>query len=203
MTEDFVVYGTEVGSIEFFYLHEWTVLAGAELRHDEGIRAVFPNAAGTRLIFIDMAYRGFLYNPVNQLVLPVPKLHETTQRVMWDAADWGVFVTTDNHSFHTYLHTPLTVNGPQITQLGSIDIKENGDMVMEAVATDVPHNYAPVLVHNGMVTCQVPSGSMSTVVLRTHDCVGVSGLWWLLLSASLSFCRSVALSILSLALFSS
>jgi hypothetical protein len=56
----------------------------------------YRRGAGTRLVFIDGAYRGFLYNPVNQLVLPVPKLHEATTRVMWDPVDWGVFVTTDN-----------------------------------------------------------------------------------------------------------
>ena len=47
-------------------------------------------------MFVDAGYRGFLYNPVNQLLLPIPKLHDSTARVMWDAVDWGVFVTTDN-----------------------------------------------------------------------------------------------------------
>jgi WD repeat-containing protein 19 len=95
-TEDFCVYGTSSGSIEFFYFAEWTLLAGVELRHEEPIRSVFPNPKGTRLVFIDASYRGFLFNPVNHLVMPVLKMHETTKNVLWDAADWGVFVTTDN-----------------------------------------------------------------------------------------------------------
>ncbi len=74
-------------------------------------------------MFIDSGYRGFLYNPVNQLLLPIPKLHDTTTRVMWDAVDWGVFITTDNRTFHTYLHSPLTIGGPCITQLGLMEVK--------------------------------------------------------------------------------
>jgi hypothetical protein len=105
-----------------------------------------------------------------------------------------------NRSMNAYIHAPLTIHGPQITNLGLMDIKgwavsdasldlcrrfenltlrvvemcgqpDNGDMVMEAVSTDVPHNHTPVLVHDGVVTCQTPSGSITTFTLRTHDAV--------------------------------
>ncbi len=46
VTEDFCVFGTSLGSIEYFYFSDWTLLSGAEFRHDESIRAVFPNKAG-------------------------------------------------------------------------------------------------------------------------------------------------------------
>lgn len=52
--------------------------------------------AGTRLVFIDASYRGFLFNPVNHLVLQIPKLSDNIKNVLWDAADWGVFAATDN-----------------------------------------------------------------------------------------------------------
>lgn len=229
-TEDFCVYGTSSGTIEYFYFAEWTLLAGVELRHEEAIRAVYPNPkgarplwgepagcwrvrhaplpAGTRLVFIDGSYRGFLFSPVNHGVLPIPKLHETTRNILWDAADWGVFATTDHRIMNTYIHSPFTINGPQITQLGHMEIKggshpvihtvatippttttaphththmhstlnspacaDNGDMVMEAACTDVPYGHTPVMVHDGVVTCQTPSGSISTFVLKTHDCI--------------------------------
>ncbi len=51
---------------------------------------------------------------------------------------------------------------------------DNGDMVMEAVVTDVPHNHTPVLVNNGVVTCQGPTGSISSVTLKTHNAIVVS-----------------------------
>lgn len=46
-------------------------------------------------------------------------------------------------------------------------------MVMEAVVTDVPHNHTPVLVNNGVVTCQGPTGSISSVTLKTHNAIVV------------------------------
>ena len=45
-TEDFCVYGTSAGTIEYFNFAEWSLLAGVELRHEEPIRAVFPNPKG-------------------------------------------------------------------------------------------------------------------------------------------------------------
>ena len=51
-TEDFCVYGTSSGSIEFFYFGEWTLLAGVELRHEEPIRAIYPNAKGAHNVAV-------------------------------------------------------------------------------------------------------------------------------------------------------
>lgn len=51
-TEEFCVYGTSAGTIEFFYFGEWTLLAGVELRHEEAIRSVFPNAKGTHMCLL-------------------------------------------------------------------------------------------------------------------------------------------------------
>ena len=80
-----------------------------------------------------------------------------------------------DRTFNTYLHSPLTISGPCITQLGVMEVKDNGDMVMEAVVTDVPHNHTPVLVNNGIVTCQGPTGTISTLTLKTHDAIVVRG----------------------------
>lgn len=44
-------------------------------------------------------------------------------------------------------------------------------MVMESVSTEVPFGHTPVLLFDGTVTCQTPSGSITSFVLKTHDCV--------------------------------
>ncbi len=46
VTEDFCIFGTSSGAIEYFYFADWTVLSGAEHRHEESIRDVFPNRTG-------------------------------------------------------------------------------------------------------------------------------------------------------------
>ena len=169
LTAEFLIYGTEEGAVEFFYLTDWTPLSSCQYTHECGVVGLFPNPAGTRLIFLDDAGRGFLYNPVNGLLLPVPKLADGTRHVMWDSADWGVFVTSNAKEFSTYIHSPLTIHGPQIVQLGALDIRQNGDMIMEPRPTRLPHGHSPVVVYNGIVSCQVQNGTLATVALKTHD----------------------------------
>jgi hypothetical protein len=44
-------------------------------RHENnvGIKKIFPNIAGTRVAFLDNNNNGFIYNPVNDHVLKIPK----------------------------------------------------------------------------------------------------------------------------------
>ncbi len=126
-------------------------------------------------------------------------------------------------TFNTYLHSPLTISGPCITQLGMMEVKgvcdtesakyflldcplpmladhhvlspcaDNGDMVMEAVVTDVPHNHTPVLVNNGIVTCQGPTGTISTLTLKTHDAIVVRPPLYQASLVPVSFCLPLLL----------
>jgi len=99
----------------------------------------------------------------------VPKLADGTRHIMWDSADWGVFVTCSAKEFNTYIHSPLTIHGPQIVQLGALDIRQNGDMIMEPRPTRIPHGHSPIVVYNGVVSCQMQNGSLAAVTLKTHD----------------------------------
>ena len=58
VTEDFCIIGTNTGSIEFFYFADWTLLNGAEYRHEESIRSVFPNRAGECLDLVPHVLNG-------------------------------------------------------------------------------------------------------------------------------------------------
>jgi hypothetical protein len=65
LTDEFLFYGTEAGSLEMFYLNEWVLLAGAELRIDNSIKQIYPNPASTRVVLVDSQNQVFLYNPVS------------------------------------------------------------------------------------------------------------------------------------------
>jgi hypothetical protein len=41
------------GQVEIFYLAEWAVLSGAELRHSANVKSLHPNYLGTRILFVD------------------------------------------------------------------------------------------------------------------------------------------------------
>jgi WD repeat-containing protein 19 len=47
MTRDFLIYSTQNGTLEYFYLLDWAFLAGSEYRHDEAITQIYPNRKGT------------------------------------------------------------------------------------------------------------------------------------------------------------
>lgn len=64
LTDDFFIYGTEAGSVEVFFLQEWVLLAGAELRLDSSIRRLYPNGDGTRIVVVDSSNLIHLFNPV-------------------------------------------------------------------------------------------------------------------------------------------
>lgn len=65
LTDKFLYYGTEAGTVEIFYLIEWTLLSGSELRLDSSIKALYPNHNGTRVIIVDSTNQVYLYNPIN------------------------------------------------------------------------------------------------------------------------------------------
>ena len=54
------------------YLPELAVVS--EFRHDAPIAALFPNALGTRVAFLDATGGGYLLSPVDDTKLPIPKL---------------------------------------------------------------------------------------------------------------------------------
>jgi WD repeat-containing protein 19 len=51
------------GGINYFYVEDWNFVN--EFRHVVGIRRIFPDLGGTRLVFIDDKSDGFVYNPVS------------------------------------------------------------------------------------------------------------------------------------------
>ena len=53
LTDDFLFFGTEAGTVEVFYLYEWVLLDACELRMKCGIKNIYPNASGTRIVVVD------------------------------------------------------------------------------------------------------------------------------------------------------
>ena len=62
-----------MGQMKFFFIEDWAYVN--EFRHPVGIRKVFPDASGTKLIFIDDKNDGFVYSPVNKYFALIAVLH--------------------------------------------------------------------------------------------------------------------------------
>lgn len=84
-------------------------------------------------------------------------------------------LATNASEMTTYLYTPVSMTGPTITPLGLLEIKDNGDMVVEALSTALTSGQTPMMLNDGVVTAYSPSGSLASVYLATHDALALSG----------------------------
>lgn len=163
LTKELLIYGTHSGSIVYVYLPELVIVS--DVRHQHPIASIFPNELGTRLVYFDapvsapVASSSYFYSPIDDSTIPVSKLPPSAKGVLWDTADWRVFVGYDSNSFFVYVYTALSIDGPSISQASSQAIKMPGP------------NLLPVLVHDGSVICQAPSGAVSSVLLPTHSAI--------------------------------
>ncbi|KAJ8281320.1 hypothetical protein GJAV_G00066160 [Gymnothorax javanicus] len=153
LTADFLFYGTDTGVIQCFYIEDWQFVN--EHRHPVGIRKLCPDPNGTRLAFIDDKNDGFLYCPVNDSVYEIPNFAPTIKGVLWEnwPLDKGVFVAYDDDKVYTYVFHKDTIQGSKIILAGG---------------TKLPFSHKPLLLYNGELTCQTPSGKTSSVTLATH-----------------------------------
>ncbi|XP_015201422.1 WD repeat-containing protein 19 isoform X2 [Lepisosteus oculatus] len=154
LTADFLFYGTDTGVIKCFYIEDWQYVN--EYRHPVGIRKIFPDPNGTRLVLIDDKSDGFIYCPVNDTVFEIPNFSPTIKGVLWEnwPMDKGVFIAYDDDKVYTYVFHKDTIQGSKVILAGG---------------TKLPYSHKPLLLYNGELTCQTQSGKTNTVVLSTHS----------------------------------
>ncbi|PRP88379.1 WD repeat-containing protein 19-like [Planoprotostelium fungivorum] len=159
LTKEFLIYGTNNGHIYYFYMQEWSNVS--EFRHSGGvpIKKLYANGNGTRVIFLDSAGEGFLFSPVQDLVIRIPEWSPNVTRVMWDAADWGSFVAAENNCqrLYTYVYLPSVMDNVPVLQIGN---------------HKQTTKYTPIMVYNGSVVVLAENGSINKIVMPTHDSIG-------------------------------
>ncbi|XP_078116158.1 WD repeat-containing protein 19 [Sander vitreus] len=156
LTADFLYYGTDSGNVVCVLVEDWETVNSYS--HSVGVRKVFPDLNGTRLVFIDDKNGGFLLSPANATdsCYELPNFSPTITGVLWDNwhADRGAFVAYDDDKVYTYALHKTTIYGPRVVLVGS---------------TALLFSQKPLLLHNGELTCQTASGKTSEVALSTHS----------------------------------
>ncbi|XP_076359241.1 WD repeat-containing protein 19-like isoform X2 [Tachypleus tridentatus] len=154
MTNEFLIYGTDKGSIESFLLEDWQLVN--EYRHLAGIRHLYPDPSGTRLVVVDDKTDGFIYNPVNDHTAQIVGFPTSVKGILWDfwPLDKGCFVAYDDNQIFTFVYARETIEGPQVELVGK---------------TKLPPGQFPLLLYNGEVTCQTQSGKITSFRLATHQ----------------------------------
>ena len=108
-------------------------------------------------------------------VKPKPDSFALHPQVLWDQADRNVFLACNAKDAACYLYTPVSMTGPSVTQLGSLEVQANGDMIVEPVSTALPSGFYPVSLADGVVTGYTQSGGVTTATLATHDALHRTG----------------------------
>jgi len=152
LTEQFLIYTTKRGSVVYYSIEDAAV--PNEYRHEAGITMLFPNASGTRCVFVDELGQGYIYNPVDSSLLEIPKFPKDAQRVLWDLMDRTTFLVASVAELHTYVYSPISMTGPAIKKVST----------SERSSPD-----SPIVLLNGTVSCQTAGGSVSTFVLDSHS----------------------------------
>ncbi|KAK2918993.1 WD repeat-containing protein 19 [Channa argus] len=156
LTTDFLYYSTDSGNVVCVLIEDLETVSS--YTHSVGVRKVFPDLNGTRLVFIDDKSCGFLLSPATarDSCLELPNFSPTITGVLWDNwhADRGVFVAYDSEKVYTYALHKTTIYGPRVVLVGT---------------TTLLFSQKPLLLHNGELTCQTASGKTSEVALSTHS----------------------------------
>jgi len=170
LTSHFLIFGTVDGTIEFYSFRDDQMLAASAYKHRSGaIRRIFPDIHGTRVIFIDESGSGFLYNPLDSQVTEIPEFNKESRLVLWDGLDSCIFAVADPQELSTYVYSPLTINGPEISKVGPLEVLENGDIHIEPLSTQIPAGFEAITMFAGIVTCQNPASELARVMLGSHE----------------------------------
>ncbi len=176
LTDNFFFYGTEAGTVEVFFLSEWTLLSGIELRLDNPVKKVYPNGPGTRVIVVDGANQCFLYNPVsggntgaNRSVIRFESAPNTVVNAIWDLEERNIIMLFDGHSIHTYTYVQTSIEGPKLLKLGPVTVSSIGEIAMKPDKVEIPSGNIPILSSGGSLTCQTSAGTIATVIHPFFD----------------------------------
>ena len=151
--QDFLVYGTRAGQINYWSIADQAMVN--RYRHDDGgITGLSPNKVCTRVLFSDSRRQIFLFNPINDQLVEVPKCSGPLQRVLWDDVDQNVFAILQDQELHVYVYVSVSVDGPRVHYNGVTRVRP-----MEAV---------PVSITRGRLLYKLKDGSLDTFMLHTH-----------------------------------
>ncbi|MCO5579580.1 hypothetical protein L7F22_033437 [Adiantum nelumboides] len=149
LTLDFLVYGNRARSIFYFSLQEESPLPVTEYCHaDCGIMRLWLNPCGSRLVFEDERHSIYLFNPLNDQVLPVTGFKGVLEAVLWDVNDNQIFILAESNQNFVYLYSYTNIWCPKVTFLG---------------ASARPSGFQPVGLHNGILHCKANSIYLSTL----------------------------------------
>ncbi|CAL4106792.1 unnamed protein product, partial [Meganyctiphanes norvegica] len=154
LTSDFLIYCTDDGGIYFFFIEDWSNVS--DYRHTSGVKNIYVESSGRRLLIFDNKSEGYIYNPTNDDLLDIPEFPGTCKGCLWEnyPSDRHIFVLWDEKMLYTYVLHLAHIKGNHVELVGT---------------TKIPASQVPLLLYNGEVTLQTASGRTAPLVLTSHE----------------------------------
>lgn len=156
LTIDFLIFATDLGNLVYFALENWTTVI--KYRHTMGIKKLFADVEGTKLVFIDDHNQGYVYSPANEDIVLIPHFPKTIVGVLWDYAKPSTFIAYDDKICITFVFVKHSVDGKQVENIG------------ETLLVTDQH---PLMLFDGDLSLGSSSGKLSSITLSTHLYSGV------------------------------
>ena len=171
LTEDFLFFGTSDGSLYQYYIadmgfvNEFKPLDQQDVIRGGSIVSIIPNFRGTRLIYIDESQNGYVYSPIDDHRIPIPKLPSSAKQILWDYSTSDVFIVVDApagsfKNLITYVYSTQTIKNLHIQQVSNTRAAFS--------------NFSVTSIWNGTVYGQAPNSDIQSFVLSSHDAINAS-----------------------------
>ncbi|XP_055530330.1 WD repeat-containing protein 19 [Wyeomyia smithii] len=151
LTNDFLCFATDLGNVIHFSLERWSTVT--QFRHQVGIKALYCDLDGTRIVLIDDHSHGFVYISATEETIRIPDLPKHVVGVMWDYSHPAVFVAFDRNSCITYAFVRASIYGKKVEKVGT---------------TSLISEQIPLMLYDGELCLHGSGGRLSTIVLDTH-----------------------------------
>lgn len=156
LTGDFLIFATDLGNLVYFSLENWTSVI--KYRHTMGIKKLFADVEGTKLVFIDDHNQGHVYSPANEDIVLIPHFPKTIVGVLWDYAKPTTFIAYDDKVCLTYVYVKHSIDGKVVEKIGE---------------TSLVSDQHPLMLFDGDLSLGSSSGKLSSITLSTHMYSGV------------------------------
>ncbi|XP_022643860.1 WD repeat-containing protein 19-like [Varroa destructor] len=140
ITDNFLIYGTKQGDVEMFYFQDFVNVN--QFRHSCKVTALFSHPSGTKMILFDEEQQAFLYTPSDDHLITIEQTPPIIEGVLWDQQVPHIFVVFDSKQFYLFSHTR-----EEVTLADKIKI---------------PSGIKPLVMADGILTCQTQNGKSTT-----------------------------------------
>ncbi|XP_037944539.1 WD repeat-containing protein 19 isoform X2 [Teleopsis dalmanni] len=151
LTQEFLIFATDIGLLVYFSIEKWDICT--KYRHNMGIKQMFTDAEGTKIIFVDDHGQGFIFLPAIEEAIMIAEFDKKCETCLWDLTQPNLFITFDGKTVSTNVFVRYSVYGKHTVKVG--ETKLNASQI-------------PLMLCDGEMALHIEGGQYATQTLSTH-----------------------------------